>query len=98
MLESGAGNVYTAFVLTKLYYTAITESWIDSRVYFPKIQHLACSAMRESPYLCHSQFMMALFNILAGNKKEAIIYLLQISDANPQNVLARRCPPIPESF
>lgn len=90
LLESGAGNVYTAFVLTKLYYTAITESWIDSRVYFPKIQHLACSAMRENPYLCHSQFMMALFNILAGNKKEAIIYLLQISDANPQNVLARR--------
>ena len=90
LLESGSGNIYTAFVLCKLYYTAITESWIDSRVYFPKIQQLACSAMRDNPYLCHSQFMMAIFNILAGNKKDAILYLLQIVDANPQNVLARR--------
>lgn len=90
LIECGQGNIYTAFVLVRLYYTAIAETWIDSRIYLPKIQQLACSAMRDNPYLCHSQFMMAFFNILAGNKKEAIVYLLQISDANPQNVLARR--------
>ena len=81
---------YTAFMLARVYYTAITESWIDPRAYTLKLQKLACTAMRDNPYSCYSQFMMAFFNILVGNKKDAITYLLQISEANPQNILARR--------
>jgi len=81
---------YTAFMLARVYYTAITESWIDPRAYTLKLQKLACTAMRDNPYSCYSQFMMAFFNILVGNKKDAITYLMQIADANPQDVLARR--------
>lgn len=90
LLAKSMGNTFVIFLLVRLYYTAIIESWVDLHVFFSKIQRLACSAMRNNPYSVYSQLMMALFNILAGRKNEAITYLLFVVDANPLDLWARR--------
>ena len=89
LLQKGLGNSFLKFSLVRLYYTAITESWVKPQKYFSQIQDLAYSAMREEPYSDYARLMMALYDILAGNKKEAITYLTLVIEANPQNVWAR---------
>lgn len=90
ILDSQKGNGYLAYTLANVYYTAIIENWVDATIYTSKIGALACEAMRNTPYSAYSQFMMALYNILIGNKSDAIAYFEQILEANPQDVMARR--------
>ena len=90
LLVKNFGNTFVMFLLVKLYYIAIIESWVEPNDFFSKIQRLACSAMRDNSYSIYSQLMMALFNILAGRKKDAISYLLFVVEANPLDVWARR--------
>jgi len=86
--KKGISNAFLKFTLVRLYYMAITEAWIKAQDYIGKIQELACSSMRNEPYSCYSRLMMALFNILSGNKKDAIAYLLLVTEANPENIWA----------
>ena len=88
LLQKGITNVFLKFTLVRLYYMAITEAWIKAQDYIGKIQELACSSMRNEPYSQYSRLMMALFNILSGNEKDAIAYLLSVTEANPENVWA----------
>ena len=88
LLQTGVANMFMKFSLVRLYYTAITETWVKFQKYYDKIQELACSCMRDDPYSDYSRLMMALFNILSGNKKDAIMYLSLVTEANPQNVWA----------
>ena len=83
-------HTYAAYSLVSAYYAAINESWGDAEQYGARIGEIACSEMRRNPYSIYSQFMMALYNIVIGNKSEAIAYFLQILDANPQDFRARR--------
>lgn len=88
LLLDDSGNIFLKFSLVRLYYTAITEGWVKTQSYFDKIQELASSAMRDDPYSDYSRLMMAIFNILDGNMKAAITYLLLVTEANPQNFFA----------
>lgn len=83
-------HAYVAHSLASAYYVAINESWVDAERYGAKIGEIACSEMRKNPYSIYSQFMMALYNIVIGNKSEAIAYFLQILDANPHDFRSRR--------
>ena len=88
LIQRGVANTFLKFTLVRLYYTAITETWVKSSDYIGKIQELASSSMRDEPYSDYSRLMMALFNIISGNKKEAVAYLLLVTEANPENVWA----------
>lgn len=90
IINSQKGNGYSTYALSNVYYTAIVENWVDAVPYTSKIGTMACEAMRDTPYSSYSQFMMALYNILIGNKSDAIAYFEQILEANPQDVMARR--------
>jgi len=83
-------NIYATFTLVSSYYTAICESWVNASEYTEKIGKMACAAMRTDPYSIYSQFMMALFNILIGNKSDAIAYFRQVLESCPQEIMARR--------
>lgn len=90
VIDANRDNVYLVYTLVSLYYTAIVENWVNPEEYTGKIGQFACSAMRDNPYSSYSQFMMALYNILIGNKSDAIAYFQQILNANPQDYMARR--------
>ena len=83
-------NLYAACSLMWAYYAAINESWVNAKVYVAKMENLACAGMRNDPYSISAQFMMAIYNIVIGNKNEAISYLLQIVEKNPLHLRARR--------
>lgn len=89
LLQKGEQNLFLKFSLVRLYYTAITDSWVKPQKYFSQIQELAFSAMRDEPYSDYARLMMALYDILAGNKIEAITYLMLVIEGNPQNSWAR---------
>lgn len=84
------GNLYATYSLVLAYYISIVENWVSTEKYLKKIGQYACSAIRTSPYSIYSQFMMALYNILIGNKIDAIAYFRQIIEANPYDTIARR--------
>lgn len=81
---------YVIYSLVTAYYVGIIENWISAENYLEKIKHFACTAMRSTPHSIYSQFMMALYNILIGNKADAIVYFKQIIEENPYDTLARR--------
>ena len=85
-LQRGPVNMFLKYALVRLYYTAITEAWIKPQNYIDKVRELACTAMRDEPYSDYSRLAMALFCILTGNKKDAIMYLSLVKEANPQNI------------
>ena len=86
LLQKGLANTFLKYSLVRLYYTAITETWVKSQNYFDKIQEIAMSSMHDDPYSDYSRLMIALFEILSGNMKEAIAYLLMVRKSNPQNI------------
>lgn len=90
IIDTQKENIYPIYALANVYYTAIVENWVDAGPYTAKIGKMACDAMKDQPYSSYSQFMMALYNILIGNKSDAIAYFVQILAANPQDVMVRR--------
>lgn len=89
-LAKRGDHLYATYSLVLAYYIAIVENWIPADKYLDKISQYACAAMRNNPYSIYSQFMMALYNILIGNKVDAIAYFKQIIEANPYDTLARQ--------
>ena len=83
-------HIYAAYSLAIAYYVAISETWVNVEEYAAKIGELACTEMRNNPYSIYSQFMMAIYNIISGNKNEAIAYFKQILEVNPQDFRVRR--------
>lgn len=83
-------HIYAACSLVLMYYVAINESWVDAETYAAKIGELACTGMRKNPYSVYAHFMMAVYNIIIGNKSNAVAYFLQILDALPQACRSRR--------
>jgi len=84
------GNLYATYSLVLAYYISVVENWGSTEKYLQKMGQYACTAIRNNPYSIYSQFMMALYNILIGNKIDAIGYFKQIIKANPYDTLARR--------
>lgn len=82
-------HVYATYSLVLTYYTGIVEHWVPMEKYIEKIRHYTCTAMRNSPYSIYAQFMMAIYNILIGNKVDAIAYFKQIIEVNPYDGLAQ---------
>jgi len=81
---------YVSCTLASIYYTAISENWVDGTEYTKKIGEIACATMRETPTSTNSIFCMALYNILIGNKNEAISYFEAILQVNPLCIMSRR--------
>ena len=77
------------YVISLAYYFAIIENWGNIQENSVKLSEFARKAMHSAPYSIYSQIIMALYNITSGSKAEAVAYLKQVIEANPQMVLAR---------
>ena len=77
------------YVLATAYYYATLESWGDPFENAKTLGEIARKAMYNAPYSIYSQMIMALYNITIGNKAEAIAYLKQVIEANPQAIMPR---------
>lgn len=77
------------YVLATAYYYATLESWGNTNENAQMLGELARKAMHNAPYSIYSQMVMALYNISIGNKAEAIAYLKQVIEANPQAIMPR---------
>jgi DNA-binding CsgD family transcriptional regulator/tetratricopeptide (TPR) repeat protein len=86
------GEVYSeqaAYTLAMVYYIAILDNWGNSQAYTKQLAELARKTMFNAPYSIYSQMIMAFYNIVIGNKSEAIAYFKQVIEANPQTITAR---------
>ena len=82
-------NEFAFYTLATSYYIAIFENWGNVQDNVRELGVFARKAMYNAPYSFYSQMIMAMFNITIGNKSEAIAYLKQVIEANPQFVIAR---------
>ena len=82
-------NEFAFYTLATSYYIAIFENWGNVQDNVKELGEFARKAMYNAPYSFYSQMIMAMFNISIGNKSEAIAYLKQVIEANPQFVIAR---------
>ena len=82
-------NEFALYTLATSYYIAIFENWGNAQDNVMELGGFARRAMYNAPYSFYSQMIMAMFNISIGNKSEAIAYLKQVIEANPQFVIAR---------
>jgi DNA-binding CsgD family transcriptional regulator/tetratricopeptide (TPR) repeat protein len=89
LVSSDSYNEFALYLLSKAYYIAIIENWGDAKENFEALNLYARKAMHNAPYSLYSQMVMALYNITIGNKAEAVAYLRQVIEANPQFVTAR---------
>ncbi|MBQ3779937.1 MAG: winged helix-turn-helix transcriptional regulator [Fibrobacter sp.] len=86
------GKLYSEqalYTLSLVYYIAILDNWGDSKAYTTQLAEFARKAMFNAPYSIYSQMIMAFYNIVTGNKSEAIAYFKQVIEANPQTIIAR---------
>lgn len=89
LAEDESYKEFAFYTLATSYYIAIFENWGNVQDNVKKLGEFAQKAMYNAPYSFYSQMIMAMFNITIGNKNEAIAYLKQVIEANPQFVLAR---------
>jgi len=82
-------NLYAAYQLSILYYLSVLESMENAPDCIEKLGEIARRAMRDAPYSIYSQLMMSFYNIVIGNKSEAIAYLQQVINENPYDGMAR---------
>ncbi len=90
ILKTEGNKDFISCTLASGYYMAIAEHWIDGEEYTRKIGEIACNTMRDTPNSTNSMFTMALYNILIGNKNEAITYFEAILEINPLCIITRR--------
>ena len=86
------GEVYSehaVYTLSLVYYIAILDNWGDTEEYTKQLAEFARKTMFNAPYSIYSQMIMAFYNIIIGNKSEAISYFKQVIEANPQTITAR---------
>lgn len=86
------GDIYSEqalYTLSLVYYIAILDNWGDTKEYTLQLAEFARKAMFNAPYSIYSQMIMAFYNIVIGNKSEAIAYFKQVIEANPQTIIAR---------
>lgn len=89
IITDDAYNEFALYTLATSYYIAFFEKWGNPQEILDKLGKFAQKAMYNAPYSIYSQMIMALYNITIGNKSEAIAYLRQVIEANPQIVIAR---------
>jgi len=86
------GEVYNEqaiYTLALVYYIAALDNWGDTQEYTKQLAEFAKKTMFNAPYSIYSQMIMAFYNIVIGNKNEAIAYFKQVIEANPQTIIAR---------
>lgn len=83
LLKTEVKKDYISCTLASTYYMAINEHWGDADEFTRRIGEIACATMHETPTSTNSMHSIAIYNILLGNKHEAIIYLEGILIANP---------------
>ena len=92
LLPLASGEVYSEhaiYTLALVYYYAILDNWGDTLALTKQLEEFARKTMFNAPYSIYSQMIMAFYNIVIGNKSEAIAYFKQIIEANPQTIIAR---------
>ena len=89
LTEDNTYNEFAFYTLATSYYIAIFENWGNVQENVRELGEFARKAMYNAPYSFYSQMIMAMYNIAIGNKNEAIAYLKQVIEANPQFVIAR---------
>ena len=70
-----SGDIYSEqalYTLSLVYYIAILDNWGDTKEYTLQLAEFARKAMFNAPYSIYSQMIMAFYNIVIGNKSEAI--------------------------
>jgi tetratricopeptide (TPR) repeat protein len=67
----------------------VLDNWGDTQEYTKQLAEFAKKTMFNAPYSIYSQMIMAFYNIVIGNKNEAIAYFKQVIEANPQTIIAR---------
>jgi len=86
------GDIYSeqaVYTLALVYYVAILDNWGNTQALTESLAGFARKTMFNAPYSIYSQMIMAFYNIVIGNKGEAIAYFKQIIEANPQTIIAR---------
>ena len=89
LVKDDSYNDFVLYVLATSYYYAFLENWGNPVESSQTLGEIARKAMYSAPYSIYSQLIMALYNITIGNKAEAIAYLKQVIEANPQTIMAR---------
>ena len=89
LVKDDSYNDFVLYVLATAYYYAFLENWGNAAESSKTLGEIARKAMYNAPYSIYSQLIMALYNITIGNKAEAIAYLKQVIEANPQTIMAR---------
>lgn len=89
LVKDDAYSDIVIYILATAYYYATLESWGNPIENAQMLGELARKAMYNAPYSIYSQMIMALYNITIGNKAEAIAYLKQVIEANPQAIAPR---------
>ena len=89
LVKDDSYNDFVLYVLATAYYYAFLENWGNQAESSQTLGEIARKAMYNAPYSIYSQLIMALYNITIGNKAEAIAYLKQVIEANPQTIMAR---------
>jgi len=82
-------NNYAAYQMALLYYLSVLNADKNALSSMEKLGEITRRSMRDAPYSIYSQLMMTFYNILIGNKSEAIAYLLQVLNENPLDIMAR---------
>lgn len=82
-------NNYAAYQLAFIYYLSILDANEKAPYYTEKLGEITRRSMRDYPYSIYSLLMMALYNIVIGNKREASSYLLDALNKNPYDTTAR---------
>ena len=89
LVKDDSYNDFVLYVLATAYYYAFLENWGNQAESSQTLGEIARKAMYSAPYSIYSQLIMSLYNITIGNKAEAIAYLKQVIEANPQTIMAR---------
>lgn len=87
-----SGEIYSEqaiYTLSLGYYFAILNNWGNTEAYTKQLAEFARKTMSNAPYSIYSQMIMALYNIVVGDKAEAIAYFNQVIKTNPQTITAR---------
>ncbi|SHK61616.1 regulatory protein, luxR family [Fibrobacter sp. UWB12] len=89
LVKDESFNDFALYILASAYYFATLENWGNAIENAKTLGDLARKAMYNAPYSIYSQMIMAFYNITIGNKAEAIAYLKQVIEANPQAIMPR---------
>lgn len=89
LIEGDSYNEWALYVLSYAHYVAFLESWGNTQQLANELGKMTRKAMSNAPYSILSHMILAFYNIVTGNKTEAVTNLKHVIDANPQAITPR---------